>query len=65
MTIFIYHYIRECIITQTFLSYMKVYIVLYERCIIKYLLLLYKRVYNDNKYFIIHESVFLIIQDDV
>ena len=31
-----------------------------RRCIIKYLLLLYKRVYNDNKYFIIHEDVFLL-----
>ena len=26
---------------------------------------LYKRVYNDNKYFLRHEIVFLIIRDDV
>ena len=28
-------------------------------------LLLYNKIYNDNKYFIIHESVFLFIQNNV
>ena len=37
-----------------------------RRCIIKYLFLLYKRVcvYNKNKYFIIHESVFLLTRNN-
>ena len=27
--------------------------------------LLYKRVYNDNKHFMIHENVYRLIRDDV
>ena len=26
---------------------------------------LYKKPYNDNKYFLIHENVYLVIRDDV
>ena len=26
---------------------------------------LYKKLYNDNKYFLIHENVYRLIQDDV
>ena len=57
---------ETCIITQTFFLYMKVYFSLYEM------------MYNDNKHFsyireyimktnifVKHESVFLIIRDDV
>ena len=28
-------------------------------------LLLYKKIHNENKHFIIHESVFIIIQEDI
>ena len=64
--------------TTNIFLYMKVYFYYTRQCIIKYLLPLYKKTYNDNKYFfyireyimttnifVIHESVFLIIQDDV
>ena len=53
ITIFILHYIREYKMQQTFLLYMKVYIVLYDM------------LYNNNKHFMIHENVSLIIRHDV
>ena len=44
---------------------MKVYFSLYKTCIKKCLLLLHKRIYNNNKHFLIHENVYRLIRDDV
>ena len=47
------------------LTYENVFL-LYEMMYNKiFIVIIHTLLYNDNKYFIIHESVFLIIRDDV
>ena len=45
------NYIRRYIITINIFIIHEVYFCYTRRCIIKYLLSLYKRMYNENKYF--------------
>ena len=48
-----FHYIREYIMTTNI------------SLIHESVFLLYEMMYNDNKYFFIHENVFLIIRDGI
>ena len=59
------NYILSYIITTNILLYIASYNKNTLSCMKKYLLSLYTLLYNDNKYFFIHESVFHVLQDDI
>lgn len=66
----IYVVIKQCIMTNEHYHYTLFYIrnifsCYTKRYTIKYLLSLYTLLYSDNKYFIMRESVFLLIHESI